>query len=111
VLTAVAREEGKMNASGATSLVADRHYSSSVSTETGSQALLLLPLGLGFNFDSIRDAAVNAKTVIRLLVPPECKKLAWPESEHQEHANNQSVAVTQIEKNDGNLLSSEGERL
>ena len=48
--------------------------------------------------------AVDAKTVLRLVVPTECKKLARPESEHQEHANNQSVAITEIEKNDGNLV-------
>jgi hypothetical protein len=39
-----------------------------------------------------------------LVVPAECEKLTWPEPEHKEHANNQTVAVAKIEKNNGNLL-------
>src|SRR4029077_16871959 len=43
VLIAVPLAEGKMNMSGAASLLTDLHHSSSVSMDTGSQTLVLLP--------------------------------------------------------------------
>jgi hypothetical protein len=64
-------------------------------------------LGLGFDLDAICDASVDSKTVLPLIVPAECEKLAGPESENKEHANNQTVAVAEIEEDNGNLLRRE----
>src|SRR5581483_2658957 len=64
-------------------------------------------LGLGFDLDAICDAAVDSKAVLRLVVPAECEKLARPEPEHEEHANNETVAVAEIKQNNGNLFRRE----
>jgi hypothetical protein len=44
---------------------------------------------------------------LRLVVPTECEELAGSESKHEEHADNQAVAVAEIEQNEGNLLRRE----
>ena len=64
-------------------------------------------LGLCFDFDAICDATVDTKAVLRFIVPAKCEKFTWPESEHKEHPNNQSVAITEVEQNNGNLFRRE----
>ena len=64
-------------------------------------------LGLCFDFDAICDATVDTKAVLRFIVPAKCEKFTGPESEHKEHPNNQSVAITEGEQNNGNLFRRE----
>src|SRR5581483_3012404 len=73
----------------------------------GNPDASIASLGLGFDLDAICDAAVDSKAVLRLVVPAECEKLARPEPEHEEHANNETVAVAEIKQNNGNLFRRE----
>ena len=86
-----------MNASGVAVVAVPRQNSSSVSIEAGSQTKGIAALGFGLDLHPVRDAAVDTETAPLLVIPPKREHLAGPQPEHQEHADDASITVAQVE--------------